>query len=177
MKETFWLASELSAAPYSFVPFYPGLIGYGESTQSPDNSTSNRVCSHQILHLGSNGRPLWFKSGLRARPSVEPHQLVDRPGSSGGQGIELEDIHALLIPQFTAFTHWFRGSGTKMADQPAWSDGDDGEDDARNRNGDEICIEKDERVEELPRVVKGSLHSMIAEARKSDERVWKWLRR
>ena len=138
------------------MPFYPGLIGYEKASfPAESESASTKICSHQTLHLGHDGRPLWFKSGLITEPAQSPKRMLTRDLKT-----DVEDFYQGTISQFTEFTHWFRRAGTKLADQPSWS----------IEEGDIMCIEKDERVEELPRVTRGSLHAIITMAKQSDEK-------
>ncbi|KAL8792866.1 MAG: hypothetical protein Q9195_004508 [Heterodermia aff. obscurata] len=85
-KETFWLASELSSAPYAFVPTYAGIIGdYSDDGESM-SSDSKKMCSAQPFHLDHNGRPFWFNSGLRLEKVIDSREYVSLvhylPGSS-----------------------------------------------------------------------------------------------
>lgn len=95
-KETFWIASELSSAPYTFAPNYASIIGNLESDPSrSDPNKTMEMCSAQPLHLDHNGRPFWFNSGLRLEKMIDSKEYVN-------------------------LTHWMPGSSTTMDDQFEW---------------------------------------------------------
>ena len=85
-KETFWLASELSSAPYAFVPTYAGIIGDYSDEGESSPSESKKMCSAQPFHLDHHGRPFWFNSGLRLEKVIDSREYVNLvyylPGSS-----------------------------------------------------------------------------------------------
>ena len=72
-KETFWIASELSSAPYHFLGSYSSVLGklprsldYKPlSPHTPLPYIPPEICSVQILHLDSQRRPFWFNGSLR----------------------------------------------------------------------------------------------------------------
>ena len=85
-KETFWLAAELSSAPYAFFPFSASIIGKaGEHLDAPTHQFSKNLCSTQTLHIDSEQKPLWISGSLRRKntsPSLD----------------------------FASFTHWMIGT-------------------------------------------------------------------
>lgn len=56
-KESFWLGFESAGQPYSFMPWYPGAIGFSHSIFS-------RACG-RLLHFDEQGKPLWWNGGYK----------------------------------------------------------------------------------------------------------------
>ena len=90
-KETFWLACELTSTPYYFNPFYAGMIGHYEGG-------TMKMCSVQLLHLDSKGRPFWINGGLRENKRWD---------------------HEIGQKDFANLTHYLP-AGVTWAEQPRW---------------------------------------------------------
>ena len=56
------MAFELAKVPYHFEDGYGSAIGHATN----DDSETGRVklCPSQVLHLGSDGKPLWYNGSL-----------------------------------------------------------------------------------------------------------------
>ncbi|KAF2153467.1 glycosyltransferase family 71 protein [Myriangium duriaei CBS 260.36] len=68
-KETFWIAMELSKAPYTFPPWYAGQIGKvsedPEVLHQIERGEAAQVCGQHMLHVDTVQRkPLWFNGGI-----------------------------------------------------------------------------------------------------------------
>jgi hypothetical protein len=94
-KETFWLASELSSAPYTFAPNYASIIGTLPSNPTLTPSQPLEMCSAQPLHLDQHSKPFWFNSGLRLEKMFDSREYVN-------------------------LTHYMPGSRTTMDEQFVW---------------------------------------------------------
>ena len=96
-KETFWLAMELSGAPYAFESRYVGSIGVVNSEQDLDLKVEEAVlCGKHILHLDPTGRvPFWINGGI----------YVDKTNPGSG---------------YANFTHYWAGVGGGRESKPQW---------------------------------------------------------
>ena len=60
-KESFWMAFELAGVPYRFSDGYSSSIGH----TTVDHETGEvKLCSTHALHLGWDGKPLWYNGSL-----------------------------------------------------------------------------------------------------------------
>ena len=94
-KETFWLASELSSAPYTFAPNYASIIGNLDIPRPTTSNDTTEMCSAQPLHLDHNDLPFWFNSGLRLEKDIDSREYVN-------------------------LTHYLPGSRTTLEEQFEW---------------------------------------------------------
>lgn len=134
-KETYWIASELASAPYTFQPTYAGMIGnldlpYPLPSDSPspptkreENSDSSKDDSKDGEKGEESNQPEWKPIPKPSDPiemcSAQPLHLTHQNTPFWfNSGLRLEK--EIDSRQYVNLTHWLGGSETTMDDQFEW---------------------------------------------------------
>jgi len=83
-KETFWVGYEMTQTPYAFIKSYGGVIGGLGHKGDP-----SQVCGNQ-LHLGTDGRPLWWNGGMFRDKNKYPDEYLQFTHFAMGQNWEFQ---------------------------------------------------------------------------------------
>ncbi|KAF2158241.1 glycosyltransferase family 71 protein [Myriangium duriaei CBS 260.36] len=102
-KETFWIAMELSKAPYTFPPWYAGQIGGTSYWSVPEPGKAKeeerkepQICSTHMLHMDLVRKdPFWFNGGI--------YEYKETPSRG-----------------YSELTHWWMQQGSDRTSAPRW---------------------------------------------------------
>ncbi|KAH8552360.1 mannosyltransferase putative-domain-containing protein [Umbelopsis sp. PMI_123] len=83
-KETFWVGYEMTQTPYAFIKSYGAVIGGLGHKGDP-----SQVCGNQ-LHLGTDGRPLWWNGGMFRDKNKYPDEYLQFTHYAMGQDWEFQ---------------------------------------------------------------------------------------
>ncbi|KAM3578330.1 hypothetical protein VKS41_009231 [Umbelopsis sp. WA50703] len=100
-KETFWVGFEMVQTPYAFIKSYGAVLG-----GLGHKGDASRVCGNQ-LHLGTDGRPLWWNGGIFRDKNKYPDEYLRMTHFATGQNwefqtsciIETEGIHETTLAE------------------------------------------------------------------------------
>jgi hypothetical protein len=100
-QQTFWVGFEMVQTPYAFIKSYGAVLG-----GLGHKGDASRVCGNQ-LHLGTDGRPLWWNGGIFRDKNKYPDEYLRMTHFATGQNwefqtsciIETEGIHETTLAE------------------------------------------------------------------------------